>query len=81
MGRSKFFGGVHPSYNKGLADSRAIVEIPMPEKLIVFFAQNLGVPSQPVVKKGDEVKKGQVIAESGGFVSTPIHAPTSGTID
>ena len=81
MGSGKFFGGVHPTYNKGLADSRAIVEIPLPEKLVVFFAQNLGAPSQPVVKKGDEVKKGQVIAESGGFVSTPIHAPTSGKID
>ncbi len=81
MGSGKFFGGIHPSYNKGLADSLAVVEMPVPEKLVVFFAQNLGAPSQPVVKKGDEVKKGQVIAESGGFVSTPIHAPTSGTID
>jgi len=81
MGSGRFFGGVHPTYNKGLADSRTIVEMPLPEKLVVFFAQNLGAPSQPVVKKGDEVKKGQVIAEAGGFVSTPIHAPTSGTID
>jgi electron transport complex protein RnfC len=81
MGSGRFFGGVHPSYNKELADSRAIVEMPLPERLVVFFAQNLGAPSQPVVKKGDEVKKGQVIAEAGGFVSTPVHAPTSGTID
>jgi len=76
MGRGKFFGGVHPSYNKGLADSHAIVEMPLPEKLVVFFAQNLGAPSQPVVKKGDEVKKGQVIAESGGF----IHRPSASTL-
>ena len=81
MGSGRFFGGVHPSYNKGLSDSSAIVEMPLPERLVVFFAQNLGAPSQPVVKKGDEVKKGQVIAEAGGFVSTPVHAPTSGTID
>ena len=81
MGSGKFFGGVHPSYNKGLADSCPIVEMPLPERLVVFFAQNLGAPSQPVVKKGDEVKKGQVIAEAGGFVSTPVHSPTSGTID
>ena len=49
MGSGKFFGGVHPTYNKGLADSRAITEVPMPEKLVVFFGQNLGAPSQPVV--------------------------------
>jgi electron transport complex protein RnfC len=81
MGSGKFYGGVHPTYNKGLADTKAIVEMPMPERLVIFFAQNLGAPSQPAVKKGDEVKKGQVIAEAGGFVSTPIHAPTSGTIE
>jgi electron transport complex protein RnfC len=81
MGGGRFFGGVHPSYNKELADRASIVEMSLPESLVVFFAQNLGAPSQPVVKKGDEVRKGQVIAESGGFVSTPVHAPTSGTID
>jgi electron transport complex protein RnfC len=81
MMRGGFFGGVHPAYNKGRASSRKIEEMPLPGRLVVFFAQNLGAPSQPVVKKGDEVKKGQVIAESGGFVSTPVHAPTSGKVD
>ena len=80
-GGGRFFGGVHPSYNKEYTDKAAIEVMPLPGKLVVFFAQNLGAPSRPVVKKGDEVLKGQVIAEAGGFVSTPVHAPTSGRID
>ena len=31
-------------------------------------------------KKGDPVKKGQRIAEPGGFVSVPLHSPASGTV-
>ncbi len=80
-GRGKFYGGVHPSYNKQFTNKSAIEEMPLPGKLVVFFSQNLGAPSKPVIKKGDEVLKGQVIGESGGFVSTPVHAPTSGKVD
>lgn len=80
MGRGRFYGGVHPEYNKDLARNLGIEEMPLPEKLVVYFTQNLGAPPQPIVEKGDEVKKGQVIAEPGGFVSAPVHAPTSGKI-
>ncbi|MCK4350178.1 MAG: electron transport complex subunit RsxC [Candidatus Krumholzibacteria bacterium] len=80
MSRSRFYGGVHPEYNKDLAREFGIEEMPLPEKLVVYFTQNLGAPPQPVVAKGDEVKKGQVIAEPGGFVSAPVHAPTSGKV-
>ncbi|MCK4539448.1 MAG: electron transport complex subunit RsxC [Candidatus Krumholzibacteria bacterium] len=80
MSKGAFFGGVHPSYNKDMASGQAVIEMPLPKELIVYFSQNLGAPSNPVVKKGDEVKKGQVIGESGGFVSTPVHAPTSGVV-
>ena len=80
MGRSRFYGGVHPEYKKDLARNLGIEEMPLPDKLVVYFTQNLGAPPQPVVVKGDEVKKGQVIAEPGGFVSAPVHAPSSGKI-
>ncbi len=75
-----FFGGVHPDYNKKMASGSPIKKMPLPQRLIVYFSQNLGAPSKAVVKKGAEVKKGQVIAEAGGFVSTPVHSPTSGEI-
>jgi electron transport complex protein RnfC len=80
MARRRFFGGVHPNYNKELANARAIETMPLPQRLIVHFAQNLGAAPKPVVKKGDSVRKGQVIAEAQGFVSVPLHAPTSGVV-
>ncbi len=80
MAGGKFFGGVHPPYNKELARDQVIEVMPMPQRLVVHFTQNLGAPPEPVIKKGDIVQKGQVIAESRGFVSVPIHAPTSGTV-
>jgi electron transport complex protein RnfC len=80
MSRHGFFGGIHPSYKKELARERAIEVMPLPEKLVVHFTQNLGAPPEPVVKKGDEVKRGQLIAKATGFVSAPVHAPTSGTV-
>ncbi|UCF05684.1 MAG: electron transport complex subunit RsxC [bacterium] len=75
-----FFGGVHPIYNKELASGAAVEEMPLPKRLVVHFTQNLGAPPEPLVKKGDAVKKGQVIAEARGFVSVPVHAPTSGMV-
>ena len=42
--------------------------------------QHLGMPAVPVVKKGDAVKVGRLIAEPAGFVSAPIHASVSGTV-
>ena len=78
MGR--FFGGVHPDYNKDLSRGKPIETMPVPGRLVVYLSQNLGAPSKAVVKKGDAVLKGQVIAESGGFVSTPVHAPVSGVV-
>ncbi len=80
MKKWRFFGGIHPAYNKDMACSQATVEMPLPRELVVYLSQNLGAPSKPVVKKGDTVKKGQLIGEAGGFVSTPVHAPASGVI-
>lgn len=80
MAGGRFFGGVHPIYNKQLSSGCRIESMPLPEKLIVQFVQNLGAPPEPLVKKGDNIKRGQVIAEARGFVSTPVHAPTSGTV-
>ncbi len=76
-----FKGGVHPEYDgKDLTRGAAIAEAPLLEQYQVIVHQNIGAPPKVVVKAGDEVKKGQVIAEAGGFVSVPLHAPTSGKI-
>ncbi len=73
------FGGIHPNENK-LTSALAIEIMPMSKLLAVPLAQHIGKPAALVVKVGDEVKKGQCIADADGFISAAIHAPTSGKI-
>ena len=72
-------GGVHPSENK-LSTKAHIIDLPVPKTVVVPLAQHLGVPAKPIVAKGDEIKVGQLIAESSGFVSANIHSSVSGKV-
>lgn len=72
-------GGVHPPENK-LSANKKIKELPIPKAVFIPVAQHIGAPSTPTVKKGDEVKVGQVIAKSSSFVSTNIHSSVSGKV-
>ena len=75
-----FHGGVHPDDAKSLSSTCAIEAVSLPQEVMLPVSQHIGAPAAVIVKKGDHIKKGQVIAEPGGFVSTPIHASTSGTV-
>lgn len=75
-----FHGGIHPPQNKTLSNQRPIRPAPLPSQLILPLNMHLGAPAKPVVQIGDEVLKGQKIAEAQGAVSLPVHAPTSGKV-
>ena len=75
-----FRGGVHPHDFKELSKDKSIKPAPVPEVVVLPMSQHIGAPCKPVVKKRDEVKKGQLIGEAGGFVSAPIHASVSGKV-
>ena len=75
-----FPGGLHPPDNKQWSAHKPIETCPLPAELIVPLSQHIGAPAIPCVAAGDVVKKGQVIGEAKGFVSVPVHAPTSGTV-
>ncbi|MBR5482351.1 MAG: electron transport complex subunit RsxC [Bacteroidaceae bacterium] len=72
-------GGVHPAENK-LSASSPIREAALPKQAVFSMFQHIGAPAKPLVKKGDVVKVGTVIAEAGGFVSAPVHSSVSGTV-
>ena len=80
MGLLTFKGGVHPNDGKSFAKDKEIVELLPKGDLVYPLSQHIGAPASPVVKKGDHVLKGQMIAEAGGFVSAPIYASVSGTV-
>ncbi|MBQ8736363.1 MAG: electron transport complex subunit RsxC [Bacteroidaceae bacterium] len=52
----------------------------LPKVAVFPMGQHIGAPAKPIVKKGDKVKVGQMIAEAGGFVSAPIFSSVSGTV-
>ena len=54
--------------------------MPAPSTVTIPMSMHIGAPAKPVVKVGDLVKVGTLIAEAGGFVSAPIHASVSGKV-
>ena len=54
--------------------------MPVPKSITIPMVMHIGAPAKPCVMPGDMVKVGQIIAESGGFVSAPIHTGVSGTV-
>ena len=80
FGTLSFRGGVLPPQNKDLTAKAKIETVAPPPRVIMHLAQHAGTPANPVVKQGDKVRIGQVIAEPTGPVSLPLHASVSGTI-
>lgn len=72
-------GGIHPSENKLTAD-KFIRRMATPKVVYVPIAQHIGIPSEIIVAVKDKVVIGQVIAKSGGYVSSNIHSPVAGTV-
>ncbi len=73
-------GGVHPEDRKGLSAGQAIVDLPLPDLLHIPVQQHIGAAASPVVRRGQLVRKGELLAHSQGAISAPVHAPTSGRI-
>jgi Na+-translocating ferredoxin:NAD+ oxidoreductase subunit C len=82
MGSTVFKGGVHPDDHKELTAEIAISPMKPPSTVFVPLQQHIGAPCEPLegIDVGVQVKLGQKIADSSGFVSAPIHASVSGTI-
>jgi electron transport complex protein RnfC len=80
-----FRGGIHPKDRKfkdgkSLTEDKEIQEYVTLGEAVYPLSQHIGAPAKPVVKKGDRVIAGQLIAEAGGFVSANLHSAVSGTV-
>ncbi|APF19878.1 Electron transport complex protein rnfC [Caldithrix abyssi DSM 13497] len=72
-------GGIHPPHQKHSAQS-PIIFGEIPETLLIPVNQHIGRPLTVVVKKGDSVKRGDLLAKSTGFISSNVHAPVNGKV-
>lgn len=74
-------GGIHAEEHKAATSGKPIAtHLPLPKKLYIPVQQHVGKPAEPVVKVGDSVLKGQLLAHSQGTISAPVHSPSSGMI-
>ena len=75
-----FKGGIHPFGGKELTKDKPVQELKPAGELVFPVSQHAGAPATPVVKAGDAVLAGQVIAEASSTVSANIHSSVSGTV-
>lgn len=80
MLRTFRIGGIHPPENK-LSAGKKIETLALPKQVIIPLGQHIGAPAQALVKKGDLVKVGTLLAKAGGFVSANIHSSVSGKVN
>lgn len=75
-----FHGGVHPPESKHQSVQSAIADIALPDEIVLPLNQHIGAPAEPVVQVGDQVLKGQLVADAQGIFSAAVHASTSGQV-
>ena len=80
-----FRGGIHPGTHadpgfKAATNSKPIENMKAPEQVILPVSMHIGAPASPIVKVGDIVDMGQMIAEAPAPVSSPVHASVSGKV-
>jgi electron transport complex protein RnfC len=75
-----FSHGIHPPESKELTAASPVRRLPFPPVLVILMAQHAGKPAVPVVREGQRVRRGELLARADGFVSVPIHAPADGVI-
>ncbi len=80
MKKKSFRGGVHPEYAKDLTSEAPIKTLIPPTEVIIPLQQHMGAPADPIVKKGDYVRMGQLIGESNQVLGAKVHASVSGEV-
>jgi electron transport complex protein RnfC len=77
---AQFDGGLSLAENKHLSTGSVISSLPQSKQYIVPLQQHIGVISQSLVKTGDRVLKGQMLARPGNLISAAVHSPVSGIV-
>ncbi|MFW6268434.1 MAG: electron transport complex subunit RsxC [Bacillota bacterium] len=73
-------GGVNLPERKNLTRNKSIEKMSEPDEVAIPIAQHIGAPAKPIVKKGDKVKKGDLIAKFDEGLSARIHASIGGIV-
>ncbi len=77
---STFDGGLKLVGHKQISSGSAITSLAPSKHYIIPLQQHIGAISQVLVKSGDAVLKGQMIAKRGDLISAAVHSPISGVV-
>lgn len=80
MKTQTFKGGTHPPERKENTEKLPIEAVFPSTKMVSIPVTQGGAPNQPIVKVGDTVARGQKIAETGAFMSAPVHSSVAGIV-
>lgn len=69
------------THYKEITKDLPITILPAPEYLYIPLVQHIGAPALPLVKPGDMVLAGQLIASADAFVTANVHSSVSGKIE
>jgi len=78
--KNGFAHGIHPRDHKERTAALPTQRMPFMERYVLPLHQSLGAPAKPVVKVGERVMRGTLIAEPGAFFSTSLHSPVTGWV-
>ena len=76
---SFYLKGVHIPHFKNTTNLSA-VKMTAPKYVSIPTSMHIGAPATPIVKVGDSVKTGTLIAEQNGYISSPVYSSISGTV-
>ena len=80
LNAGSFRHGIHPPEAKDATAALPIRQFPFAPVLTVPLSQHIGKQARACVREGQEVVRGQTIAEADGMMSVDMHAPVSGTV-
>ncbi len=75
-----FKGGIYPPEHKELSRDSKITDAFPSTRTVTIPVTMGGAPNECVVKVGDRVVKGQILAQSDKYISVPVHASVTGTV-
>ncbi|MGM0409410.1 MAG: electron transport complex subunit RsxC [Bacillota bacterium] len=73
-------GGIELPTKKSLTNGKKIETMTDPDTVAIPLSQHIGAPAEAIVKKGDQVKKGDCIGEYGKGLSAKIHSSINGEV-
>lgn len=79
--KNKTFSGGYSFCNFEGKPQEELIDLGIPEKVIIPLKQGFGNEVPPLVKIGEKVNAGQIIARDDNSVSSPIHSSVNGTVE